>query len=483
MSLQLTPKILEGFSSAFLSIRYDSPQPIPPFHKEMWALCCAEHPWVAMAAPRGHAKTTAVTQAYGLAMLLFQVRDYMLLVSDTEGQAIEFLREMKTQIIENEILRSEFQLDRVLKDSESDFICRLKNGYRFRIQARGSEQRLRGLLWNGRRPNLIIGDDLENDEICANSDRRLKFRQWIYNALLPCGSDNCLVRCVGTVLHFDSLLERWMNDESWLTRKFQAHADYDDFTQILWPEKFSEERLRRIRRGYDNQGNSDGYSQEYLNMPITRENAYFSEDDFIDIPDEFEVEGDKTYYAAIDIAVSTTAKSDYTVIGVASMDESGYLDIEHVIRGRWNAMEVIDQMFFIQERYTPDLFIMEKGLIQRSIGPFLKAEMVNRRSYLNVHEIASTKDKSSRARSLQAKKRAGRVRYKKKAGWYPALHQEMLRFPRGQNDDQVDMLALLGQALDSITPVKRDKVDEDEEFALEARKARLFRGQSNVTGY
>ena len=75
------------------------------------------------------------------------------------------------------------------------------------------------------------------------------------------------------------------------------------------------------------------------------------------------------------------------------------------------------------------------------------------------------------------------MRYKKKAGWYPALHQEMLRFPRGQNDDQVDMLALLGQALDSITPVKRDKVDEDEEFALEARKARLFRGQSNVTGY
>lgn len=483
MGIKLTPQILEGFSAAFLQIRFDDPQATPPFHRQVWGLCLDAHPWVAIAAPRGHAKTTAVTQTYGLGMLLFRVRDYVLLVSDTEGQAVEFLREIKTELLENELLRQEFDVDKITKDTETDLICRLKGGYQFRIQVRGSEQRLRGLKWRGKRPNLILGDDIENDEICENPERRIKFRRWVYNALLPCGSDDCLVRMVGTVLHFDSLLERWMNDESWLTMKFQAHADYDDFSQILWREKFTEQRLRRIRQGYENQGNSDGYSQEYLNTPITRENAYFAEEDFLDIPEDLELTGEKTYYAAIDVAVSTNNRADYTVIAVASMDDSGFLDVEHIVRARLDSMKTVEEMFIVHLRYSPALFIQEKGVIQKSIGPFLQAEMVSRRIYLNLFDVPSMKDKPARARSFQAKQRAGRVRYRKSATWWPALKEELLRFPRGKHDDQVDAMSLLGQVLDDITPITSNLEEDEEEFALMARKERQLRGRSRVTGY
>ena len=43
-----------------------------------------------------------------------------------------------------------------LKDSESDFICEFEDGHKFRVIAKGSEQKLRGLLWNGQRPDLIV---------------------------------------------------------------------------------------------------------------------------------------------------------------------------------------------------------------------------------------------------------------------------------------------------------------------------------------
>jgi hypothetical protein len=59
----------------------------------------------------------------------------------------------------------------------------MDDGHQFRIMALGSEQKVRGLLWNGRRPNLIVGDDLENDEIVMNSERRQKFANWVDNAL------------------------------------------------------------------------------------------------------------------------------------------------------------------------------------------------------------------------------------------------------------------------------------------------------------
>ena len=61
-----------------------------------------------------------------------------------------------------------------------------------------------------RRPGLIVGDDMENDEIVMNRDRRLKFKRWFYGALLPALSDKGKIRLVGTILHLDSLLENLM---------------------------------------------------------------------------------------------------------------------------------------------------------------------------------------------------------------------------------------------------------------------------------
>jgi hypothetical protein len=160
---------------------------------ELGGTCVAPHKRVAIAAPRGHAKSTAITKCYTLAATLFRTADYILIVSDTYNQACLFLGEIKRELIQNQDLVDLFELKKdedgntVLEmDRENDIIVAFKDGHQFRITALGSEQKVRGLLWNGRRPNLIVGDDLENDEIVMNPERRDKFKQWIQNALLPC---------------------------------------------------------------------------------------------------------------------------------------------------------------------------------------------------------------------------------------------------------------------------------------------------------
>jgi hypothetical protein len=135
---------------------------------------------------------------------------------------------------------------------------------------------VRGLKWRGKRPDLIVGDDLENDEIVMNPERREKFRRWFMNALIPCGSDNCWIRIVGTILHLDSMLQRLIEDNTWTHFFYQAHNP--DFSEILWPEQFSRERLEKIRAGYQEQNDLDGYSQEYLNRPVASGNAFFNPD-------------------------------------------------------------------------------------------------------------------------------------------------------------------------------------------------------------
>ena len=230
-STEFDAELIDSFTKLLLAARYDNPKPIPPFHNEMWELCTSNEPKVAIAAPRGHAKSTAITHAYILAMMLFEVKSFCLLVSDTESQAAEFLGDIKAELNGNDALRKKFKIKKLLKETETNLICLKANGHKFRIQAKGSEQKVRGLKWLGKRPDLIVGDDLENDEIVMNPDRREKFRRWFMNALIPCGSDTCWVRIVGTILHLDAMLMRLLEDDTWKSLFYEAHNP--DFTEIL----------------------------------------------------------------------------------------------------------------------------------------------------------------------------------------------------------------------------------------------------------
>ena len=169
--MKLTSEVVAGFVGGVLSSRFDGQSATPTFHKDCWDLCCSDEKFVAMAAPRGHAKSTAVTLGYGLATLLFRQRKFMLLVSDTESQSALFLGTFKQELQDNKELIDLFGIRRnadgqvkFIKDSETDIIVECEDGHRFRIIAKGAEQKLRGLIWNGSRPDIIMCDE-EGTEI------------------------------------------------------------------------------------------------------------------------------------------------------------------------------------------------------------------------------------------------------------------------------------------------------------------------------
>jgi len=247
----------------------------------MWALCCSDAPKAAIAAPREHAKSTAITHAFILAMMLFREKSFCLLVSCTEEQAAGFLGDIKAELNDNPALRKTFGVKKLLKETETNVICLMKDGHKFRIQAKGSEQKVRGIKWLGKRPDLIVGDDLEEDEQVMNPERREKFRRWFQNALLPCGSDTCWVRIVGTILHLDSQLNRLMKNKKWKTLFYEAEDG--NFENLLWPEKFSAQRLKDIYEEFLEENNTEGYSQEYRNQPVDIKRAFFNPDYFYDL--------------------------------------------------------------------------------------------------------------------------------------------------------------------------------------------------------
>lgn len=472
----INAKTVEGFTRACLLDGYEQPAPIPDFHREMWEICCSDAEHVAIGAPRGHAKSSAITLAYALTALLYRDRKYAVILSNSEAQAIQFLNNLKSAITTNDSIKELFGVSRLVKDTETDFIVRMSDGHRFRVACKGAGSSIRGALWEGKRPDLVLYDDIEEEETVLNKESQEKFDYWFFGSMLPLGGPDCKHRVVGTVLGFNSLLWRLLQNSAWSSKIYEAHND--DYSEILWPERFSKEKLIKIQGIYSASGRLDKYSAEYRNLPILDEEAYFRKSDFQAITSEHKALR-KRYYAAIDFAISKAERADFTVIAVVGVDEMNRLYVEDIRRGRWDSLQIIDEMFSVHQAYKPELFTAESGAIEKSIGPFLNAEMFKRGMFLNMNPMTPTKDKQSRARSFQAKMKAKAVFFDKEADWFPALFSEMTRFPKGTNDDQVDALGYIGLTLDEITPAQTDE-EFNEQFY---RTEHINDGRSQLTGY
>lgn len=513
-NVTLTADLIYGFAAGLLSKGFDEPAPTPWCHREWWEMCCSPHKRVSIAAPRGHAKSTAITKCYTLAAVLFRTADYVLIVSDTYNQACLFLAEIKRELLQNQDLVDLFGLKKdedgntILDiDRENDIVLTFADGNSFRISALGSEQKVRGLLWNGRRPNLIVGDDLENDEIVMNPERRDKFKQWVQNALLPCLSERGKIRIVGTILHMGSFLESTMPLDAaenslhgdlyvkmkrpvdgWFSARYAGHGPSGKFDSILWPLKWPETRFQEIHDFYNKQGNPEGYYQEYLNRPIDPKHSFFKDDDFTTMEEkDFELPfPNYPCYMACDLALSTKEKRDWCVFAIGSTDETGMLYIRNIIRERMDPKEIVDTIMRLKAIYKFNIMLIGKGTLEKAIGPYLLDELLKRQQFLHVEKIPEVIDKRSRAQSIRARMRAGGVKFDKRKAWFPEFKQELLQFDRGRHDDQVDTMSLFGMYLDQIQLAPSAKEIEAQMF-YEVNEAfledELNQGRNPIGGY
>ncbi len=313
------------------------------------------------------------------------------------------------------------------------------------------------------------------------------------NALLPCGSDTCWVRVVGTILHADSMLARLLEDPTWLTRKYAAHGP--DYTDILWPEQFPVERLKALREAYQAQGNPEGYAQEYLNEPIAIEEAFFNPDYFVD----FDRDGNQTflpnleYFAAADFAISEDEKADYTAIVVCGLSPEGILYVVDAKRGRWDAEQIIEELVSTQLAWEPNIFTFETEKIDKAIGPFLDRHMgrmiakYGPKASLNIERMTPSKKKILRARSIQGMHKARLVRYDMKAAWWDEFHTELLTIansgPKGKHDHYFDAFAYIGLTIDKYFEALSPEEEAEEEYEMFVQEHGYDEGRNATTGY
>ncbi len=406
---------------------------IPEFHQEIYDIITDPHKRIAIAAPRGHAKSTIISLAYALWNALTLKKKFIIIVSDTFPQAKMFLETIKAELEINPMIKSLYGNQKTDRWAEADI--ELKCGVR--IMAKGAEMKFRGLKYGRFRPDLIIIDDLENDEMVESKERRQKLERWFNGTLLPSVDiETGQIVYIGTILHDDALLMKVLHKyPGWETKIYKAIQD--DGT-ALWAEHLDLDQLDRMKEEHISVGLLDIFMCEYMNDPITDLNREFKREFFNyyeEVPDVRKLK----IAITVDPAISKKEHADYSVVYVQGVDKENKRYCLDYVRQRLDPYELCDAIFGLYDKWKPWTVGVEKVAYQEALIYILKDEMRKRNVFFKVTEIQTRRDKELKIRGLVPMYRAGAMFHMAK---HTALEEELLRFPKGRTDDIIDAQAM-----------------------------------------
>ena len=214
----------------------------------------------------------------------------------------------------------------------------------------------------------------------------------------------------------------------------------------LWPEKYDADALRRIKANTQPRFWSALYEQN----PVPDEGTYFLADWFrpyTEIPNRDTLR----VYGASDYAV-TDAGGDWTAHVVVGLDPEERIYLLDVWRGQKSSDVWVEAFCDLVAQWKPIGWARETGQIKSSLGPYLNKRMLERNTYTAFADFPTKGDKSVRAQSIRGRMAMRGLYVPLTAEWYPALRAEVLSFPAGKHDDQVDALGLIGQVVDRMVP-------------------------------
>lgn len=314
----------------------------------------------------------------------------------------------------------------------------------------------------------IIDDPVKNSEEANSEVMREKVWIWyasvLYTRLTPDGR----IIVVMTRWHEDDLVGRLLKKEAdeikegihegerWTVINFPALAEEGDYLgrqpgEPLWPEYgFDEKRMKKIKSDVG----SYVFNALYQQRPSAAGGTifkrihfrYFREEIIHSVP--YFIVGDKRYmkydlwsFQTVDTANSEKTINDYFAVSTWYVTPDNDLLLYDVYRTHITGPDQKPLMKEQLYRYKPKFQAIE----DKTFGTNLIQEC--KREGMTILPIKVDKDKVTRSLVIAARYESGKVWHREEGPWLTDYEDELLSFPRGKNDDQVDTASIAGEVV------------------------------------
>lgn len=184
-----------------------------------------------------------------------------------------------------------------------------------------------------------------------------------------------------------------------------------------------------------------------------------------------------THYITTDWALGEKSHNDWSVLlpfGVDSVDNIWILP--NIVRIKATPEKVVEALLDLMASLKPFQVGIESSHITKTIGPFLKRRMQERRIFTALWDGNPHKDKVARCASIRGRMQQGKVYFPDTPLVRETFIPELLQFPVGKHDDMVDCLAWAGIMLDTLVKAPKAAApppDKAPEWSKEWIQARI----------
>jgi predicted phage terminase large subunit-like protein len=457
---------------------------------------------LAIAAPRSNSKSSVVSTILPLWCVCYNKKKFIIMMSDTIGQAEDFLADIKREIEFNAKIAQDFPyiVGKGPTWRQDEIIT--KNNIKVLVLGTGSK--IRGRKFGVDRPDLVVGDDIESSEMVRSQTTRDFVRyEWFNKDVLFAGGEegsptDFLV--VGTILGKSSLLNALLDPKEypdWHSRKFSAVRSYSD--SPLWEEwrriytdvfnlnreidskKFFEDHKEEMLEGTDvlwpegdpyynlmiyKLSNPSGFASEKQNDAVDPNKIYVTKERltwkiFNTDKEIIRILNDpKTaYYGALDPSLGKkSSKGDYSCITTIARDfKTGCLLVVDIDMRRRSVDDQIEAILKNHEKYGYRLFGVETNAFQYVVADNLRKISKQSGVYIPIKEIQVYYDKKMRFEGILPLINDGTVifdKLKERSNQQYNLGIEQLTTFTGEGDEHDDFVDALGLVVDIASSKK-----------------------------
>lgn len=417
---------------------------------------------------RESAKTSYVMRVAPLYHLVYPNDEwrFIVIIKANQRHARRTLKTITSEYMSNEMLR--VNLKKVYRNTADAFEADIYNPatkkvQRVLIEAYGKGASLRGLNNRDTRPTIILIDDPQDKSDMRSEHTPELDWEWFLSDVLFLGK-NARIFMIGNNLGERCIVERVEDAQEELGFEFRRiPIANEDLSEAAWPEFMNSRQIKDEREAFAKVGELDVWLMERMCQSVNELTRLFKEDMFQyytpKLADRLADEGE--VYAVLDPASSRREDSCLRAIVVGALMKDGHWYILDAPYGRWDSVELMDEMFRIVNLWGVRTFGIEKGHYQQVIEPVLYREMTQRNCRFNIEELEHGKigSKLERIKMMQPYFKSKSVWFPDDAWWLSEMKSELAGVTRDEIksrfSDVMDALAMLLEQMKQYSSLPR----------------------------